>query len=98
MDSQTSWSPNIVDQTAELAMGQKRRHCKQFPGWQNAVTRVADTSDLPPALPPVHFNALKLAMYCHRLGIATQWTSGSRQKPCPVVDFRGVPLSFSNYL
>lgn len=29
---QTSWYPNIVSQTAELAMGQKRRHCKEFPG------------------------------------------------------------------
>lgn len=32
--SQTSWSPNIDGRATELAMEQKRRHCKQFPWWR----------------------------------------------------------------
>lgn len=36
---QTSWPPNIVSQSAELAMAQKRQHFKQFP----ECSRVADT-------------------------------------------------------
>ncbi len=93
MVSQTSWSPNIVGQTAERE--QKRRHCKQFPWWSNAVARSADTSNLPPALVPVHLNTLKPVMCSLEISLATtMWTSGSLQKPSPVMDFRGALFDF----